>query len=547
MNKRFKDTFISAGFQNENSTLLQAIINLDIICCISIDNGDTYSMYRNKLSEMLYNNGSSTIMDARSILEGFVKTNRKYYKFLIDGRKDLSFGNAFRGTVHSFLLWLISQKRPVVSWKTEVNKYTSELRENWYEKPREEIIDEYIDLFRTVYKDLGLNELEKVCENQKAFANVAERFKKILYSIYEKDGEYLSGNTNLPTYGRIGVENTEKPIDKKSTAFFETKENKINLLCMAEYYLAITQNSTKQSWQVYLYNTWKKFFPGIEISEKIYEELENLLGLVSDSNSDTKKINSNFQRYMRAVGIVINHGNVQNVRSDAVLRSLVLNRTVAMTLSLIDPNKADKKEIEDVLQDVSAYLSYINYVTNKAEEDDLMESLTLYLENGRFSSNSIKKIAQYSDMWKKSFHEMKDYLNSRNKAVSVLNDRIDEMETTLAKSEYNSMKKMVLNLDRGGFGFCLGKLYRFENNLDDLSVREIRELVSCFFNILNNMGIKPADSERLDTIITEQEELFMRCIPETEEAVSENRILSYPGWSVKESIVALPVYKTKEN
>lgn len=547
MDKQLIETFISAGLKNGKSSVLMAVLDLDIICCESIAKKASYSSYRNRISEMIYNFSEANEADARSILEEFVKTDRKYFKFLIDGREDLFFRNAFRGTIHSWLLFLISQKKPVVSWKIELGNYTSDLPDNWHEKPREEIIEEYVDLFHTVYKDLSTDDLNRVCDISNTFSIVATHFKKILYSIYENDGERSARYAKPVIHDRTMFKSVTQPLLKRKENFFDSKENRIILQCMAEYYLSVTPNSSKQKWHAFLHNTWKKFYPGILLSDTIQDELDNLLEVFSNNNSDNKKTNNNFQRYMRALGIVINHGNVQNIRSEAVLRILVVNRTVAMTLSLMDPNKAGKRETEDVLQDVSAYLSYINYVTNKAEEDDLVESMSLYLENGRFSPNSIKRVAQYSNMWKKSFHDMKVYLNSRNKAVSVLNDRIDEMETTLDKADYNSMKNMVLNLDRGGFGFCLGKLYRFANALDDLSIQETRTLLSCYFSMLNNMGIKPVDSGRLDTIIHEQEELFSNCVPEAEDMVNGDRLLSYPGWSVKDSVVALPVYKIKEN
>lgn len=543
MEKQLVETFISVGVENSKSSVLKAVLELDIICCESIAKEVSYNSYKNRISEMVYNFSDANDVDTCSILERFVKKDRKYFKFLIDGRENLSFANAFRGTIHSWLLFLISKKKPVISWKIELRNYIFDLRDNWYEKTREEIIEEYVDLFCTVYKDLSTDDLNRVCDRSKVFSLVATRFKKILYSVYENENK----QSKLVMHDRIMLESVTQSSLKKKEKFFDSKGNRIILQCMVEYYLSVTPNSSKQTWHTFLHNTWKKFYPGILLSDTIQDELDNLLVIFSDNNSDNKKTNSNFQRYMRALGVVINHGNIQNIRSESVLRILVVNRTVAMTLSLIDSNKAEKREIEDVLQDVSAYLSYINYVTNKAEEDDLVESMSLYLENGRFSPNSIKRVAQYSDMWKKNFHDMKTYLNSRNKAVSVLNDRIDEMETTLAKADYNSIKNMVLNLDRGGFGFCLGKLYRFANALDDLSIQEARTLLSCYFNILNNMGIKPVDTNRLDTIINEQEELFSNCVPEAEDMVNGDRLLSYPGWSIKDSVVALPVYKIKEN
>ena len=479
-------------------------------------------------------------------MEGFVKTKRKYFKFFLDGREDLSFRNAYRGTVHSWLLFLISQKKPVISWKKEIENYTSNLRDNWYKKPREEIIEEYVDLFRTIYKDLSEDDLSRIFNLSNTFSKVAARYKEILYRIYDRDNVCSLRNSDSIASNQSISDITMHVLSRKKENFFDSKEKRITLQCMIEYYLAITSYSSKQTWDAFLHNTWKKFYPRVQFSDKIQDELDALLGISMDNSSESKKTNTNFQRYMRALGIVISHGNIQNIRSESVLRILVINRTVTMTVSLMDPNKAEKKSTEDVLQDISAYLSYINYVTNKAEEDDLIESLNLYLENGRFSQMAIKKVVQFSDMWKKCFHDMKDYLNSRNKAVSVLNDRIDEMENTLAKAEYNSMKNIILNLDRGGSGFCLGKLYRFAKALDDLSIQEIRSLVSSYFNILNNIGIKPVASDRLDTIISENEDLFSQCIPEVNNNVEGECELAYPGWSVRESIVALPVYKKKE-
>ena len=141
---------------------------------------------------------------------------------------------------------------------------------------------------------------------------------------------------------------------------------------------------------------------------------------------------------------------------------------------------------------------------------------------------------------------MKEYLNNKNKAVATLNNRIDEMENSLAKANYDSLKKLVLILDRGGFGYQLGELYRFAHSMDDISIEKAKELVASFFDQLNNIGIKPVAAEKLNQVLDERDELYKASIPVYKEETEGVRVLSYPGWSIEKSVVALPVYRIKE-
>lgn len=537
---------LSGNIKDKNSAVRMSVL-ADCVCCETICEKQKENELKKNLAEKVLNgeqkDSSITLQD---ILDNYIKKKRKYYFLLITGKKVSSFAYSFRGTINTRLLYLISQNVSNLYWKKELEKFTSRFRESWFRQVRNDIIDEYVNEFWSAKKILTDSDMVYLHGMGAKLEELSNIYSSLLEKAYRKDAGVPEVEEKKENPVIRKTEESKIPEVQEKRAFFSSKENKISLQCMTEYYLSTTEKSTEQTWNQYLSNSWKRFFPGIDLSDAIIDELNEMMRMAQYNNVRDKNTSSGFLRYIKALGVVIRNGNLQNIRSDSVVRSLVLNRTTAMAISLIDPEKADKKTQEDLLQDIFAYLSYINYVTNKAEEEDLTDSIDIYCENGRFNSEAIKKLASFSGLWKKSVLFMKEYLNNKNKAVATLNNRIDEMENSLAKANYDSLKKLVLILDRGGFGYQLGELYRFAHSMDDISIEKAKELVASFFDQLNNIGIKPVAAEKLNQVLDERDELYKASIPVYKEETEGVRVLSYPGWSIEESVVALPVYRIKE-
>lgn len=544
MERYYSETLKRNGLVGGNDEVLRALIIIDSICCKMVYNRERSNTWWTTLNKELSVLSWSDPNNINVVVEDVLKNTRKYFYLLLKGHTINSFANSFRITVHTYLLYLISTQVVNREWKEGIENYTSELKPSWHRKIRNEIIDVYIDNYWNIKKSLSEADFIKIEELGKVFKVISREMKKILISVHNLDQGNIIDNSQ-PIQRYLGTPHYFK--EKKPFVNLQSKENRIQLQCMIEEYLSINSNSTENGWNQYLVNNWEKYFPEVELSTGMQLEIKELLGLGQEHNSRTRGNIANYKRYFKALGIVICNGNIQKIRSESVIRSLVLNRTVAMTVSLLDYTKADKKNPEEVTQDILAYLSFINYVTNKAEEDDIVESLGLFIENGRFTAASIKTISQHYEMWKKSFNEMKEYLNGRNKVVSVLNDKIDEMESSLAKASYNTLKRFVIDLDRGDFGYQLGKLYRFSIGMDSLTIDEVRKLVCTYFGQLNNMGIKPIATDLLNSELDVNDDIYTLCIPYSLDQSIGSRILVYPGWTVNGSVVASPVYQIKEN
>lgn len=544
MEKYYYKILKQNGLVGGNDEVLRALIIIDSVSCKMIYSQEKsstwWTTFHKELSALSWSNPNNINV----VVEDLLKNTRKYFYLLLKGRVIDSFRNSFRATVHTYLLYLISQNVVNRKWKEEIENYTSELKSNWYRTIRIEIIDEYINDFWNIKKSLSEADLKSIAKLEKVFETISRDMKEILISVYNSDQEEIINNSQLiqPYF--------EKPLnfkEKNQYLDLQSKESRLRLQCMIEEYLSITSNSTENSWNQYLANNWKKYFPEIKLSARILLEIKELLGLDQEHSLKTRGNIANYKRYFKALGIIICNGNIQKIRSDSVIRSLVLNRTVAMTVSLLDYTKADKKNPEEVIQDILAYLSYINYVTNQAEEDDIVEILGLFMENGRFNACSIETISLYHEIWKKSFNEMREYLNGKNKAVSVLNNKIDEMESSLAKASYNTLRRFVIDLDRGDFGYQLGKLYRFSIGMDPLTIDEVRDLICMYFDQLNNMGIKPIAADLLNCELDVNDDIYTFCTPYSLDQSIGIRTLVYPGWTVNGSTVVSPVYKIKEN
>ena len=340
---------------------------------------------------------------------------------------------------------------------------------------------------------------------------------------------------------------TESKQTVSDNDFLMSKINRTAFQCMVEAYLIMAEAPSEAEWNRYLNKNWEVYFPSLKLTSKRREQINDILELDSNNAQWKKQLTSNFQRYSKALGVAICNGNIQKIRSDSYIRSLTVHRTVAMVVSLIEPENAYIKQIDEIVGDIIAYLSYVNYIPDKAEEADIMEILDTYLENGRFNTDSVRLLNTYKQNWKQSYQNTREFLNQRNRAVSVLNDKIDEMEVSLAKANYDTLKQLIIELDRGSFGYQLGKMYRLAFGIDTVSVDELVSILKILFHQFNNMGIKPVAENQFGQELYKDSLLYKESIPEIVNEDSKPRILLYPGWSLNGTVIAQPVYKAKED
>lgn len=544
MEKFYVNAFIAGGFCGTPREVLRVLIMIDAdFCHAAACNGRLSDALQNmKLS--LSSTDWKNVDDAAQMITDALKKRRSFYYRTLAGRKIDMASVAFRGAIHARLLLLVSTDIPNKNWKKELENFVSDLRSDWYPHLRRQVINAYIDDYWNAYKVLTPSNIQHLNSQKNSYKSFSKKMLDILKHLQElNDNPPLQQCFNAKTPSSRWDKPTAGQAGERNNSFFSNKIYRVPLQCLIETYLE-NSASSKQEWNQYLYDNWKTYYPEIPLTDDMKRQINHLLAL--DDNSRLKRVNTNFERYFKALGFLIRTGDIQKIHQDAIIRTLVLNRTVAMVVSLLDPDKADTKQVDEVVDDIIAYLSYMNYVSNEAEDEDLIDILDAYLENGRFNRTSLQLLSNCREIWQQSYHNMKDFLDHRNKAVSVLNDKIEEMETSLAKANYNSLKHLILELDRGSFGYRLGQMYRCAMGYDTFTAEEAAMMLKVLFNQLNNMGIKPLAGESLNQTLHEEDSLYEECIPESPEKTQGPRTLLYPGWTINGSTIALPIYKIKE-
>lgn len=531
MNKYFINTYITAGFCGSTNEILRTLILTDSYFCHAAVNSITLSDAQTGLKLFLTDTDWKNIDNAIEMITNVQKIKRSYFYRTITNKSINRIIVAFRGALHARLLLLISTNVPNRNWLHELNHFMSILPEDWYKQLRRKIAEELIDHYWDAYEILSENDIRQL------------KFRKESYKIFSKK------MLNLLKHYLTLKESAPKPASEQNNDFFSHKTNKVRLQCLVESYLA-DPDPSKPRWEQYLRKNWKEYNPKVSLTDSVMQQIAYLLVLDTNANPKTRKFHTNSERYFKALGIAIRSKRIQNIYQETTIRTLVLNRTIAMVVSLLDPEFSDSEkthamQTDEVVDDILAYLSYMNYVSTEAENDDIIEILDNYLENGYFNRTSLRLLYRSREVWRQSYLDMKEFLSHRNKAVSVLNDKIDEMETSLAKANYDSLKRFVLELDRGSFGCRLGQMYRCAKGYDTFSVQDAIQMFNILFDQLNNMGIKPVAEEFLNQRLLEENELFDQCISESSEITKGTHTLYYPGWSINGSTVALPIYKTK--
>ena len=327
-------------------------------------------------------------------------------------------------------------------------------------------------------------------------------------------------------------------------SFLLRKINCVAFQCMAENYLMKCNSPCEKDWKEFMEENWSIYFPHDPLTDDIRHEIN--VAMFSNDKRWTKRNETAFECYCKSLGLAVTKG-VTNIRSESLLRSLVLNRTAAMAVSLIDPARAEKKDVNSVVSDIFMYLSNVNYVETDDEESVITEIMENYLENGRFSRKSLEILQSSSDVLKNGFKNIKEFLNNRNKAISVLSDRLKHTEDSLVHAKFEALTDFINYIDRGGFGYQLGKLYRFASGLDTLSTGEAAYLLQCLFNQFGNMGISPIAAEWLDKPLNKNNEYYEGSVPEITGNDQEERILRFPGWSLNGITIVPPVYLTDDD
>lgn len=462
--------------------------------------------------------------------EEFLRRQRKYFYFSLQGKPVNVFYTAFRGAVHMFLLCRLAQGVPPGQWEGLLNQWARQFPPAWLGANCRQIQADYLSELRRMQQAAGPAELEHLrrCLGQlEAFGAGMER---ALGSAAPREESRTAGGS--PALDRL------------------TNRQKVSLACFLE---CAEHEGLREGerWNSLLGRKWAELFPAAPYGRAEELWLARALDCRLPGQGERSRVPGRgaFPKYCRAMGAALEHGGVGSVNSAVYMNSLLLMRAVLMTMACTSLDTLAGRTEDTLLADVLGYLENVTYLAPDGENEIILEYIRLFRPNGDVDRECVLTAQKYRPVLSKNFSAICKAVELKNRnirQVSNLSDRLKEMESSLCGADFDVKRDMVLRLDRGSYGHRLGELYRFAQGLDQRSPQQVRELLECFFQLLNTLGITPACQERLDQPIGEGDALYDRMAPEGGPAQEGDRVLRYPGWSVQGVQVAPPVYTVKQ-
>lgn len=535
-------TLRAAGFRGNADQMLDILIQFDVQMCLDVlhTTSAQLAVDRWTMSHLPAPNGLNK--NAAKQLATLLQNKRKYFLIGMRGENISVYPLRLRAAVHGRLLSLVAKDVPEKNWKQEILAFTKDGFSKRHSNTTQEIITEYLDSYSGCSRALTKDTRNLLKKSLREIDLYAEKARKGLLGRQDSD---------VKTAEAPAAENNsqEAPLRIKP-AFLNSKERKIRFQCLLEYALQEQEQNRQKDWFAPIRSKWNSFIPDLVLVDNLAKQVaaavyRTLPGQIPEG--EKRKCETPLDCYYRALGVALEEGGFQKIRNEAVLRSLVMNRAVALYVSYLDPDDLGSDTVEIAKHEILNRLSQVNYVAGSSDPEDLTKILKLYMEDGCFDPELVRLISPHRELYKELFRSTMEFMNSRNQAFKALSSQLEQIDQYRDAVAFDTRKDLIDALDRGSHGYCLGRMYRVALGKETLSQEDAQTLMRSFFYLMENLGIQAVAGNLMDQIITEEDPIHKLCIPFYQDTAHGAHKLIYPGWAINGCQVAPPVYQTEED
>lgn len=472
-------------------------------------------------------------------LLGFLTKKRPHFYRLMKGYPLDRLSLLLRAAFQAQLLYLLTAKIPENNWLSQLNSYTANLpsfkRESFKFKIAEECLSEYSGAENaltpallqelSLYKDALYQASEQLLEQLRQYLLSDQAVKARKANKQENEQKQDAAKTAYESSGR-------------STSFLSSEVREIRFILLLESCARQTDGTPTDDLAI-IQRNWNSFFPDLMYCSQLEQQIQQLL-------HPEERLRRYGNVYFRAMGAALSSGGVERLQSVKFLQRIAVYRTVFVTLACSSVARLQEKTMRVCIEDTKEHLAQIGMQLPDNADSIIASVFRLFTWNGAFSEELLRQLHPYQEMCKKNFFEIRDLQAARTEndpIVTQLRLRIKELEDKISNIQYDTLRDLVLQLDRGSNGLRLGQLYRIAFGAEDRSATEIRELLQSFFHLLALQEITPIGGNQLNTVLKEDDDLYWAAVPADSREESRTRILVYPGWKVFDSPVAKPLYK----